>query len=225
MTDRTLAQILEAHKNRFNVGRRLVWADLTNAEKALFYGADLSGAKLSDADLRRANLDGADLSGANLYGADLRRANLDGADLSGANLDGADLSGAYLYGADLRRANLYGADLRRANLDGADLSGAKLSDAYLYGANLYGADLYSAYLTCGLAIVQGPTRSDGYRFTLYACCLGEHVVVAGCRQFTIDRYRHHIATRYPNTPKATETLAILAFLEVRLNQIFAEWRL
>jgi len=78
--------------------------------------ANLSGADLSGADLRRANLSGADLSG-----ADLRRANLSGADLYGADLYGADLSGADLSGADLRRADLSGADLRRANLSGADL--------------------------------------------------------------------------------------------------------
>ena len=81
--------------------------------------ADLSGADLRYANLRRANLSGADLSG-----ADLRYANL-----SGANLSGADLSDA-----DLRYANLSGADLRRADLSGADLSGADLRRADLSGA-------------------------------------------------------------------------------------------
>lgn len=62
------------------------------------YGANLSGADLSDANLSGANLSGADLSGAYLDGADLS-----GADLSGAYLDGADLSGA-----DLSYVNLSG---------------------------------------------------------------------------------------------------------------------
>ena len=101
----------------------------------------------------------------------------------------------------------------RANLGGADLRGADLERA-----NLGGADL-----SRGLAIVQGPTRSDGYFFSLRVCCLGEHVVVAGCRSFTIEQYRQHVADNYAGKPKAAETLAILDFLEVRRDQIFAEW--
>ena len=72
-------------------------------------GADLSCAKLSDADLR-----GADLSCADLSDADLRWSNI-----RGANLIGADLSCAKLSDEDLRWSNLHG-----ANLSGADLSGA-----------------------------------------------------------------------------------------------------
>ena len=56
-------------------------------------------------------------SGANLSGADLRRANLSESDLSGADLSWANLSGANLSEADLSWANL-----RRADLSGADLS-------------------------------------------------------------------------------------------------------
>jgi hypothetical protein len=156
----------------------------------------------------------ANLGGANLGGANLRGANLGGADLGGAYLGGADLGGAYLGGADLR-----GADLGGANLGGAYLGGADLRGANLRGANLRGADL-----SRGLAIVQGPTRSDGYFFSLRVCCLGEHVVVAGCRSFTIEQYRQHVADNYAGKPKAAETLAILDFLEVRRDQIFAEWR-
>ena len=68
----------------------------------------------------RADLSGAKLSGADLSWADLSRAKLSGADLSGADLSWAKLSGADLSGADLSRADLSGADL-----SGADLSGAK----------------------------------------------------------------------------------------------------
>jgi len=56
-----------------------------------FYGANLSGADLSNA-----NLSGADLANANLSGADLANANLSGADLTRANLNGADLSNAII---------------------------------------------------------------------------------------------------------------------------------
>lgn len=111
----------------------------------------------------------------------------------------------------------------RANLRGANLRGAYLRGANLYGAYLGGADLGGADLSRGLAIVQGPARSDGYFFSLRVCCLGEHVVVAGCRSFTIEQYRQHVADNYAGKPKAAETLAILDFLEVRRDQIFAEW--
>ena len=61
-------------------------------------------------DLRGADLRGAYLTGANLRRADLRDANLTGAYLSRADLTGANLRGAYLTGADLRDANLRGAN-------------------------------------------------------------------------------------------------------------------
>jgi hypothetical protein len=80
-----------------------------------------------------------------------------------------------------------------------------------------------AKLSRGLAIVQGPARSDGYFFSLCVCCLGGDVVVAGCRSFTIEQYRQHVADNYAGKPKAAETLAILDFLEVRRDQIFAGW--
>jgi len=66
---------------------------------------------------------------ANLYGAYLSRANLSRANLSDANLSGAYLSRANLYGANLSDANLYGAYLSRANLSRANLSDANLSGA------------------------------------------------------------------------------------------------
>ena len=76
------------------------------------HGLDcLSGADLSCADLRGANLSCADLSCADLRGANLSCANLSCADLRGANLSCADLSCA-----DLRGANLSCADLSCANL-------------------------------------------------------------------------------------------------------------
>ena len=208
MDDRALTKILGDHARRYGGGRRLVWSDLSAAEAALFCDANLRDANLIDA-----NLEGANLEGANLIGANLRGANLRGANLRGANLRDANLEGANLIDANLRDASLIGANLRGANLRGANLEGANLIDA----------NLRDASLTRGFAIVQGPTRSDGYAFILYACCLGEHIVVAGCREFTIDQYRDHIAAQYPNTPKATETLAIIAFFEARLNQIFNEW--
>ena len=73
-------------------------------------------------------LSGAYLSGAYLRDADLSGAYLSGAYLRDADLSYADLRDADLRGADLRDANLSGADLRDANLSYADLRGAELSE-------------------------------------------------------------------------------------------------
>jgi TIR domain/Pentapeptide repeats (8 copies) len=112
---------------------------------------DLSGADLTEADLRGANLTDARLFLADLHGADLTEADLRGADLheaklTEANLTGADLNGAYLNGADLRDAYLIWADLTTADLHGADLRGADLTWANLHAAKLTGANLTGAHL-------------------------------------------------------------------------------
>jgi uncharacterized protein YjbI with pentapeptide repeats len=150
-------------------------------------------------------------AGANLSGAYLVGANLSGEYLGGANLSGADLSGAYLGGANLSGADLSGADLSGANLAGAYLSGAYLGGAYLGGANLSEANLG------GLFIAARATRSDGYEFFLWSSVIGGEVIRAGCRTFSPAEFRAHVTTSYPDTPKATETLAILDYLESQLS--------
>lgn len=92
MTQEKLNEILAAHKKWWNAELGGVRADLS--------GADLSRASLRYANLRYADLSGADLSRADLSRASLRYANLSGADLSGADLGGADLSYANLSGAE-----------------------------------------------------------------------------------------------------------------------------
>ena len=140
---------------------------------------------------------GGTLNRADLRDANLRDANLRGANLYGADLSGADLSRADLYGADLRGANLSGANLRGADLRGADLRGAKYRDDTL------------------AALIAAAERMDGYTFHLFRLEDGTHKVMAGCRWFTVDDYRAHVAKEYPNTPKARETLDILDFFERR----------
>ena len=171
-----------------------------------------------------ANLDGANLAGANLDGAylaraNLARANLAGANLAGANLAGANLAGAYLAGANLVGANLVGANLAGAYLDGAYLARANLARANLARANLVGANLASKTVKtlCGRA-----TRNDGYEFFMWLFDDGSHVIKAGCRTFTADEFRAHVGRSYPNTLKAVETMAIIAFLEARLAAIADE---
>ena len=83
---------------------------------AVLTRADLRGADLTRAVLTRADLRDADLTRAVLTRADLRDADLRDADLTGADLTGADLRDADLTGAVLTRAVLTGADLRDANV-------------------------------------------------------------------------------------------------------------
>ena len=187
------------HQKPFN--REEVLELLGKGCKKAVLDYDLSGADLSGADLRRANLSGADLSDADLRRANLRRADLSGADLRRANLSGAylsdadlrraNLSGADLSGADLRRANLSDADLRRANLSGADLRRANLSDADLRRANLSDADLrranldFSCYpLWCGGLHVKTDKR--------LACQLAYHLCSMQCDDEEYIKMRNSI---------------------------------
>ncbi|MCA3750570.1 MAG: pentapeptide repeat-containing protein [Phenylobacterium sp.] len=213
--DETIASLAV---NSWINGGRVVWpgADLSRANLPR---ADLRGAVLTGANLRGANLSGADLTGADLPRADLRGADLTGADLSGADLTGADLRGADLRGAVLRGAVLIRADLSRANLPRADLRGADLRGAVLRGANLPRANLAVAkYRDDTLAaLVAAADRMDGYTFHLFRLEDGTHKVMAGCRWFTVDEYRAHVAKEYPGTDKARETLDILEFFERRLT--------
>ena len=114
------------------------------------------------------------------------------ANLTGANLTGADLTGAYLTGADLTGANLAGADLAGAYLAGANLAGVKIKRL--------------------VTIVQ--RMHEPYQFTAWDTDQGVRIV-AGCRNFSPEEYRAHVAATYPDAPKAEETLAIIAFIEAR----------
>ena len=87
---------------------------------------------LSGADLARA-----DLRGAYLLGADLRRAILSGANLARAKLGQANFDGADLTTANLSKANLAWASLQRAVLVGTDLTGADLTRCRIYGVSAW----------------------------------------------------------------------------------------
>ena len=129
-----LSKILKEHK-------RWIDTDEDEGEKTDLSGADLSDAKLSNANLEKANLSDAKLSNANL-----EKANLTDANLSRANLSKAHLSGANLVCSNLRRADLSGADLSGAELINADLSEAQLGNANLFGADLCEANLFETNL-------------------------------------------------------------------------------
>ena len=113
-------------------------ADLkrVSLQHAKLYNADMGESFLMDANLNRADLREAHLDEAKLWNANLYEARL-----SDAHLRGTDLLGAHLLGAKLERATLICANLHRARLQGADLTCAKL-----YGANLQGAQLQATVL-------------------------------------------------------------------------------
>jgi hypothetical protein len=46
-------------------------------------------------------------------------------------------------------------------------------------------------------------------------------VLAGCRWFTIPEFRAHVASQYPDTDKAADTLEILDYLERRALRVGA----
>jgi hypothetical protein len=206
-------------------GRVLFTApDATTARQAMLaavsHRANLRGVDLRGVDLRGVDLGGANLGGANLGGVDLGGAYLGVANLGGADFGGADLRGAYLGGANLGGANLRGAYLRGAYLRGADLRGA-----YLRGADFGGADLRGAYLSgtkekrehVVTALKARAQRSDGYEFLWFDTEDGE-TIRAGCRTFTLKEFKAHVAEQYAGSPKAKETLRILAFLKAQANQ-------
>jgi hypothetical protein len=100
------------------------------------------------------DLSGANLSGAKLYNIDLSRANLEWTDLSSADLGDADLIGATFKDTNLSMAKLHrtnlsdialdSVDLTRAILVETDLTGAKLTNCWLYGTAIWDVELEGA---------------------------------------------------------------------------------
>ena len=170
ITKKELDSILNKHK---------MWLrNDPKGERADLKGADLRGAYLRRADLRGAYLTEADLRGADLRGAYLTVADLKGADLTGAILIGADLTGVNLYGAYLRGADLREVDFREAYITEADLKRADLKGADLTGANLRGADLREAYLTGATNVPYLPMACpDEGEYTAYKKVRGNYIVV------------------------------------------------
>jgi uncharacterized protein YjbI with pentapeptide repeats len=116
--------------------------------------------RLSEADLREADLTEAHLRGADLSEADLRRADLSKAFAEGAVLSEADLRGADLREADLRGANLSGADLGEANVTAANLRLAHLGEAE--GIASEELSQHARSLLVGATLPDGTTRPGRY---------------------------------------------------------------
>lgn len=145
--------------------------DLSGADLS---GAFLRGANLSETDLRGTRLIRADLIGASFRNANLCKADFVSATLLTADFSGADLSDANLYQADLRGANLYAANLdraylREANLRGANFFQTKLRETILFEANLNDAHLRRADLTGAELSGASCLRTDFEGATLADC--------------------------------------------------------
>ena len=136
--DAKLAHILE--KNESTTGAQRWVASLPLG------GRDLTGADLSEADVRHVDFSGAILNRANLISSWAKKAHFDNAQLQGAVLVLAQLQGASLDNTQLQDASLDGAQLQGALLDNTQLQGARLAHTQLQGASLATAWLQGALL-------------------------------------------------------------------------------
>ena len=95
--------------------------------------------------------------------------------------------------------------------------GVKLGLAVRWGrlnkANLSGAHLHGDKIARIFARVQ--RELNPYTFMGVELEAGGYKIAAGCRWFTDEAFRAHVAKEYPGTPKAEETLAILDFIAAR----------
>ncbi len=123
-----------------------------NCHHAIFSGASLIDADLSDAMLEAARISDraivtqAKLHNAHLAGADLTTSDFRGAEFIKADLKGANLNQAFLVSADFTDADLTSAQLFRTDLADAKLVRTNLTDADLGFARLIDTDLQDAKL-------------------------------------------------------------------------------
>lgn len=115
----------------------------------------LRGAKLCGLNLHRALLDNQDLSGADLTDSELRSAWILGAKFDGGDLRRASFAAANGANATFVKADLRGAMLRSAGFEGADFTDANLCDAKIGGATFKCARLIGADMRC-----QGIERAE-----------------------------------------------------------------
>ena len=96
---------------------------------------NLSGADLSDANLREARIKCTNFSGANLKGADLSCAQAEESNFEKANLENSSIALSHMSRANfsyarMQQACLNGSTLESANFTGADLTDAALKDTH-----------------------------------------------------------------------------------------------
>lgn len=94
---------------------------------------------------------------------------------------------------------------------------AVLRDAVLRGAVLTDAVLTDEKIERLLATVE--RLNAPYTFYGFQMAAGGVKISAGCRFFTCAEFRAHVASKYPDTDKARETLRIIDFIEGRASDL------
>lgn len=138
------------------VGTRFVDANMTQA--ALAKGIDTTRANFSGATLDRASLRGATMPGALFVGARLRFADLSEARAAGARFDHADARGMLAIRIDLRGGSMRSASFLDTLLTGADLRGVDATDVVLFQADLASIVTDSATELSGAVLTRSNTR-------------------------------------------------------------------
>jgi uncharacterized protein YjbI with pentapeptide repeats len=159
----TLETLDPSHKPdlmRFLMGAHLVQGANKGKSRISLNEADLHDTGLPP----NADLTGAKLEQANLHGAELPQSFLADASLIDADLSDTNMYGAHLQSTDLTNADLSGAGLENADLRDSTLLGTDLNDADLEGANLKGADGWETQqLTLAMSL-QGATMPNGQKY-------------------------------------------------------------
>lgn len=127
-------------------GARLQQADMRRVvlNKATLNDVDLKKAILVQTQLKEARLEGACLREADLFEVEMQGAVLSRAQLQGANVDSGRLTATYLHGAHLQGAVLFSTQMHGATLTYAKMQGAVLAWTYLQAANFKQASLQGA---------------------------------------------------------------------------------
>jgi uncharacterized protein YjbI with pentapeptide repeats len=127
----------------FVIAVATVFAEPNARTAGKIYQKSFAHQKMSNANLRAANLRDTEMTMTDLRGADLRDADVTGSAMDRAELVDADLTGVVGLGAvDFG----FGIDAQRASFRRADLRNARIPGRYFEGADFRNADLRGAFL-------------------------------------------------------------------------------
>jgi uncharacterized protein YjbI with pentapeptide repeats len=119
-----------------------------NLKRAIMAGCNLVHAKMSGANLEKANFMDSTLHCALLVKANMKNANLERATLSEANILGACLKKANLGNANLDDATLTESNMKGAKMKGAQIDGTKFKDTTMPDGKNYDPEIHTIeYLT------------------------------------------------------------------------------
>jgi uncharacterized protein YjbI with pentapeptide repeats len=110
-------------------------------------GANMSGADMSDTNMRRANMSDTNMSGANMRRANMSDTNMSDTNMSGANMSDTNMSGANMRRANMSDTNMRGANMRNTNMRDTNMSGANMSDTNMSGADMRDTNMSGANMS------------------------------------------------------------------------------